>query len=200
MSDILPGPLVLLSRAIECRLKDVLPTRQFTHQWLPAKMDKGVWDQMVRRCPAVSYEYVGLHDVQGSAYLIGTGVWNVWLATKNASSAEAGLFGDALTPQGSLAVQQVAMAALHGRVVPGAGTITVAKAEPVGFLDRDDPGVTMVCVTLHAVRLDISLSSVLAADIINAGTLLTEGVKWGFGPADAIVQTDTDTYNTTGTV
>jgi hypothetical protein len=193
VSDILPGPITIISRAIEARLRQVMPPNKFTYQWLPAKMDKTVWDLLIRRTPSVSLEYLGFERAENASTLMGTALWNVWLAVKNIRSAEAGLFGDDLTPQGALIVHQVAMVALHGMVVPGAGTVVVVKAEPASLKDRDDPGVFTVFITLKVDRLGIALTDLLGADIINAGTVLTEVISWSFGDSAEIVQTDTIT-------
>jgi hypothetical protein len=199
VSDLLPGPLATASRAIEARLKDVMPPARFTYRWLPAKMDKTVWDLLIQRCPSVSLEFAGFERLETAATLIGTAVWNVWLAIENKNSAEAALFGDRLG-QGALAVLQVALVALHGLVVPGCGTVLAVKAEPVALKDRDDPGIYVACLTLRIDRIGIDLSEVLTDAVINAGTLTTEIIAWSFGDSGTTAQTDTDTtISNTGT-
>jgi hypothetical protein len=196
VTDILPGPLTIISRAIEARLQDVLPPAVFTYRWLPAKMDKTVWDLLIQRCPSVSLEFVGFERAETSAQLYGTGVWNVWLALKNARGTEAVLFGDSLG-QGALLVQQVAMVALHAMVVKGAGTVLVVKALPMALEGRDDPNTYVVRLTLMVERVEILPVSVLSGNIIGGATLATEVISWSFGDSGEIDQTDI--INNTGT-
>ena len=198
MIEILPGPLTCISRAIEARLKLVLPPNVFTHRWLPAKMDLKVWELLIHRCPSVSLEYAGFEKAENTSGLIGTGIWNIWLAVKNASSAEGGIFGDSLAPHGAMMVHQAAMVALHGMNVKGAGSVVVVKAEPLALKDRDDPGIYVVCVTVKADRIEIAGDAVLTGGLADPGTLTTEVINWSFGDSGVIDQTDT--IISTGTV
>jgi hypothetical protein len=188
--EILPGPLTTLSRAIEARLMQVMPPSQFTYQWLPAKLDRTVWDLIIRRCPSVSLEYVGFERAETAATLMGTGIWRVWLAVKNISSAEAALFGDSLAPHGALIVHQVAMVALHGMIVKGAGTVLVVKAEPSTSRDRDDPGIYVICLTLAVERLNIAGTAVLTGGIASPDIWASEEITWSFGDSGEVDQVD----------
>jgi hypothetical protein len=208
--DLLPGPLAKISRQIEARLKVGLPPEKFTYRWLPAKMDAKVWDMLIQRCPAISLEYVGFKKAVNTSGLIGVGIWNVWLAVKNARSAEDCLFGDTVSPHGAMIVHQVAMLLLHGMRIKGAGTMTVVEADPVAFLERDNPDVYVVRLTVQVEQVTITAASLFAGDITAAatlldgdiqtmGTLLTEQISWTFGSGDAVAQVDLDRDNITNT-
>lgn len=196
MIEVLPGPIGTMSRAIAERLKAVMPPEQFGHQWLSAKLDKSVWEQIIRRCPSVSLEYLGYTRIENTSALTGKALWRIWVTVMNSRSAEALLLGDGRAA-GAMQLHQVAMVALHGMTVKGAGTLLVAQAEPVAFEGREDPGIFVVAITVNVEKMNISADEVLSGDILNSGTLLRNDIDWIFGDGTVVAQSDFETTGTT---
>jgi hypothetical protein len=189
------GPLELTARAIRARLELVFPPRVFTHSWMPARVDKDVWERLIQRLPLVAIGFNRFHRPETFSALTVQSEWSVYVATRNPRSEEALLFGDDFAP-GSLSLIQVSAAILHGCTLPGLGSIQVSSATAAFIEDRADPSLGIGAIEL-TVKTDLSLPNLLTGDGITPVNLTTQTIQWTFG-ADPGVDL-TDTITNTGT-
>lgn len=193
MELISPDILTLTARALQDRLKSVLPEGQFQHAFLPARLDAGVWKQLVTRTPFVGLGWSTLDHDQGARSFTGYSQWIVFLVVKNPGSGFAPRYlGDAQS-QGLFAVTCAAVAVLHGMTIDGVGTVSVRSAGN-SFAEGYDPehGAMAALEVRVGARLTVASSFTGLGATPDALTELT--TTWNF---DGIVVDDVTTRSGT---
>ena len=129
MSDTFPGligagPLFDADAALAARLKLVFPTKQFQHDVMPAKLDRGAWEKLAERAPFVGRVWTGWPAAQSCGRIFnGRASWQVFLLAYNPRSEP--LFRGDAKGIGLFAMAQMAVAAVHGWTAEGLGTWSV---------------------------------------------------------------------------
>jgi hypothetical protein len=133
-----PGPVQLVARELETRLKQIFPEKYFVFAWMPAKADRTWFDRYIKRTPAIALGWDGIApSMDNGRVFAGSMVFSLTCITKNAHSIQGRYYGDALSP-GLLAMVRVAAVALQGWVVDppdnpfcAQGAVQVAAVENI---------------------------------------------------------------------
>lgn len=178
-----PGPLSIMGRGIRARLEEVFPPRQFSHVWMPGRLNAASWRKLTQRMPAVAIGFNGF-EPKGAARGVGGSEWSVYLLTRNEAGDEKRLFGDDLAP-GLFGLLEVGVAALHGHSIDDGGTVSVRTAAHMFVEDLQDDGIALAALELYVPTV-INLTDVLAGGDAEPGTLQTQEIRWGFTSADVM--------------
>ncbi len=181
MSDapaiVMPGPLGVIANGIADRLKLVFPERQFTHDFVPARVTPAVWKSLLRRPPFIGVGWLDLEVKNSTTRQINGGSqWAVYTAIANERGPRARYFGDNLAP-GLFQVVGVASAVLHGHTIEGAGSIEVHRADPVYIEGFEDDNLAIAMITM-GVRTSLPLSDTIAN--VDVAALQTQVITWSF--------------------
>ena len=187
-----PGALACIGRALRQRLEVAFTPNKFTHQWMPSRIDRDVWQKLARKTPMVAIGFNRITRVQTISQLNAMSEWTIYLATMNETSPEAVLFGDKFAP-GQLALAEVAASILHGWTVLGLGSIQVTEGSNAFIEDYKADGLAITAIDI-GVPVDLSLSKVLTGDAVAAGQIAASTIQWAFGG-----DTLTDLITNTGT-
>ena len=181
------GPLEQTARAIRARLELVFPSNIFTHRWMPARLDKDVWDALCQRMPLVAIGFNRFHRPETTSALTVLSEWSVWTATQNVAGQEAVLFGDRFSP-GQFSLMQVAASVLHGHTIPGLGSIQVNDGAPVVIENYQQANQAVSGISL-TIKTDLSLRTLLSGDGITPADL-TQHIQWSFDGCASVAVTD----------
>lgn len=186
------GPLAKAGEAIRARLELAFPPAKFEHHWMPARLDREVWEQLTRRTPMIAVGFNGFRKPETISSLNVISEWSVYVTTKNPSGQRNVLFGDKLAP-GQLDLAGIGAAILHGFTIPAIGTIQVQSVANAMVEDYKEAGLSITAIEL-AVPVDLSLAKVLRGAGLRPETLTGEAIQWSFDGA-----TVTDDITNTGT-
>lgn len=185
-----PGPIEQIARALRGRLELVFPpNKPFSHQWMPARVDRDAWRRLTERMPMVAIGFNEFQRVQTQSSLAVISYWTIFAATKNERGQEGLMFGDKLAP-GLLSLMQVAAAAVHGFTMPGLGTIQVTKAANAMIEEETDPSLGIAAIDLE-VKADLALAGLLSGPDVAGADLAMQQIVWNFDGASL-----TDIINT----
>lgn len=182
-----PGPLAEIGRALQGRLALAFPPNLFTFQWMPARVDRAVWNKLIRGPRTIGLGFNRFDDPQMTGLLSAISHWSVYLMTKNESGSEALMFGDKLAP-GFFALAQVGAAMLHGHTIKGIGTVQVTECANSFIEDYGDDGLAIATIELK-VPVCLSLGSVLGGDGLKPADLTGQTIQWSFD-GTTVAQTD----------
>lgn len=187
----LDGPLHRQAQVLRARLEAAFPPRLFAHDHVPARLTPTVWSQLTRRKPFVGLGFTAIRPDANSGRILGSrAAWDVFLVASNPRPAER-LLGDRQGP-GVAGMLQVAIYALHGLTIGGAGTgeasgtVEVTGADHSYFEGEADDQTALV-------RLSLSIPTHWRPDLPIEEFLRTR-VVWDFPVAGAV--TDDTTVRT----
>ena len=175
------GPLAKTAHALRERLELVFPGNLFTHQWMPSRVDRKVWMELIRRTPMIGVGFSGFQKPETTGGLNVISRWMVYAVTQNQSGNEAVLFGDKMAP-GQLDLAEVASAVLHGHTIQGIGSIQLIEAANSYVEDYEQAGLSITAIEL-TVPVDLSLHEVLGGRATHAADLIGEMIAWSFDGA-----------------
>jgi phage gp37-like protein len=178
------GPLLLMEAALVKRLHEAFPLKVFTHKTVPARLTLQGWARITEKLPMVGLAF-GKAEPQKSGGRSSTwdayADWTVFLAVRGSTPREQmfGSIGSRIDVAGMMAV---AVSALHGLTIDGAGTAQVTAAT-----QAYDEAWTNEDIGLAAVTLTVPFSMIDRAGLALLDDLLTIGMRWPTQP-------DTDNF------
>ena len=123
------GPVAMMHRDLQARLRQAFPPEQFEHRTMPARLTPEGWSRFTQRTPVVGLGWVKMTPVQNRAVRprvwSGHAHWMIFLVCRNPRE-DAQLLGDTLGV-GMAGMLAVATAALHGHSIAGIGGAEVGE-------------------------------------------------------------------------
>lgn len=190
ISFVQPGPLASVALGIKARLDLIFPPEKFVFQWMPPRIDVGVWQKLTRRAPMIGIGFNRFHSPRLPKDLAVISDWTVYLVTRNEAGSKELLFGDPFAP-GQFMLSAAAGAILHGTTLPGLGTIQVTEAANSFVEDFKENDLSLTAIEL-SVPVCLTLGMVLDGAGTEAADLMGQTIQWSFD-GSAIVQTDATT-------
>ena len=153
------GPIRTAFEAIQTRLKIIFPERLYRHHIIPPHASKADWSKIIGGCPAIALGWAGWSPDRdcGSAF---RGDMAFALFGIVQSRDPAGLYfgDDRLRGAGTMGINALAAAALHGMNVPDMGACVIRKASvPSAAADWLKDGIAIVAleVAIENVSFDL---------------------------------------------
>jgi hypothetical protein len=178
------GPLHFTARALQARLQQVFPPRQFDWHWLDGKIGKQQWGVLTRRPPAVCLGWAGVTPgAEMGEVFEAHSHWFLALVTKNAGGPGPRMLGDKLAP-GILSLARAATLALNGFVIDPPDTPWAAsgavRITDVAALTSDD----WVDEALAAagVSLSVPYQEMLPPGLDTPNHFDALAITWAFDP------------------
>lgn len=169
------GPLHLAEAALMARLAEAFPPAQFALGHVPARLTQQGWSRLLRRTPFIGLGWRGVTlDPQAGRLPRGEMQWSVFLAARHEASPAARLVGSPQGP-GLFGLTQVAVARLHGLVIPDVGSVSVTGIDNATIDGWDDEG-----VAIAALSLGIGFALDDPAGLAALDEFLRAGATWEF--------------------
>ena len=169
------GPIALMHRDLDARLKRAFPVEQFSHRTMPARLTREGWARFTERTPVVGLGWVKLTPVAQRSVRpriwSGHAHWQLFLVVRN-PRVEAQLLGDDLGA-GMAGMLAVATAALMGHSIGGVGSAQIGEGGQTYSDDWADANLAQA-----ALNISVPFDMVDLAGLAQLDDFLRLGQRW----------------------
>ncbi len=178
------GPIALMEAAFAKRLLEAFPAKVFTHKTVPSRLTLQGWARITEKLPMVGLAFGKAEPMKAggrSSTWDAMADWTLFLMVKGSTPREQ-MFGSIGSRIGLAGMMAVAVSALHGLRIDGAGTAQVTGATQAydEAWINDDIGLAVVTLTVPFSVIDLAALEAL-------DDLHTIGMRWPTQP-------DTDNF------